>query len=1237
MEQAGVALIAQGSNAYIGDLKSATSATNAFVDATEKGGGRVSAAGQVMIGGLRQVGAVAVDAFGKALKATAAFIGDSIDLAGDFEQGMLDFQAVAGKDVDTDGLEEFRDLFIDIGKRLPVSTTEVQQAATEMVKGGIDPAIIAAGGLERNIQFAAAAMDGDLVKAAEISSKVLGGWVDATASAEQKTAFLTQATDLLSKAANASATDVEGLSLGIFNSQGIAKTAGVEFGDLTTTLALLAPRFASSSEAGNSLKNVIARLQPTTDPAASAMEGLGLYTEETGSAFYDLQGNFVGFEKASQLLKESLIGLTKEQQAQALQIIFGNDAMGAAAALADGGGEAYRAMAEAMASANGVMDTAAIKQGGFNTSLDNTMGSVEALKITIGSALLPVLGELLDTYISPLINAVTSAAEAFFEAGGMSSEFGESVGALATAIGLPGEAVQDLVFTIQDLVSYFQAVVEDGDTLNDFFADLPSSIQPVVMVIGNLITFFQDTSSASDELGSTLADLSGIWNNALATVTDVANGYLSIAQSILPIVTRFWAEHGTEISAFLQSAYDKIITIVNTALDLYDAIVPKALGSVADWIDKHATGIQSVLSGAWKVISGIIDAALTLIEGTLKIALAVISGDWSKAWTDLQAMSVRVTLDIGQIIGGFFDIIAGLFNTSMADILQMWQNNWDMAVNIVTKTDWLAVGSQVVTGIISGIEGAAGSLFSTLQNLATGALNAAKNALGISSPSKVMADLVGVPIIQGIITGLQTASPALMRGISEIGGQVSDTFTDTDIIDALRELGLDAMAGFGKGLKSGVSGVMSIVNSAANSVEDAFKNAFQSHSPSERMVPVGESITQGIMQGLAGMWPTLMSTVSSLSEDLIDQVADIGQQVQGMIADSFGATASIDRQLAKNLGSMKDVLPAYQQYVSGTLKQAEADARKFLDPAEGAKYFQMRSKQIFEYAKLQKDLADQQQASDDAVAVQSAEMAKSDQLRAQIAADLTDEQRTALEEQLKVSESLIEKDAIRARLAADLTDAERGTILRNLAASQVAQDAAIAARHEAQAMIPILQQQMSLINMAHQAELSQFDANKAANGNPFQDLIDQMHQLFNNEKKAALEEQYANAKTDAERARIQKELEAAVIPVNDTGIGHDLQALIQMLTQIFNIPHLAGGGPAERGQPYWVGEHGPELFWPQMNGMVSPAASSQQMAARANTTNYNGQVGNTYNMPVYTNQSPQVMQQSWAIMQASMP
>ena len=145
--------------------------------------------GEIVTGALRQVGALAVNAMADAGKAVAGFLTDSVDVAGDFEAGMLNFQAVAGKGVDTAGLEKFHDLFISLGRELPVSTQEVQQAAIEMVSGGIDPAIVAGGGLRQTLQFAAASGLG-LADAAQTSAKFLAGWTSSAATTEEKVAFL---------------------------------------------------------------------------------------------------------------------------------------------------------------------------------------------------------------------------------------------------------------------------------------------------------------------------------------------------------------------------------------------------------------------------------------------------------------------------------------------------------------------------------------------------------------------------------------------------------------------------------------------------------------------------------------------------------------------------------------------------------------------------------------------------------------------------------------------------------------------------------------------------------------------------------------------------------------------------------------------------------------------------------------------------------------------------------------
>ena len=72
---------------------------------------------------------------------------------------MNEFAAAAGGSLDQAGLSvgQFQDLFLQLGAELPVSTTEVQQAAIALVKGGIDPAILASGGLRDTLLFASAA------------------------------------------------------------------------------------------------------------------------------------------------------------------------------------------------------------------------------------------------------------------------------------------------------------------------------------------------------------------------------------------------------------------------------------------------------------------------------------------------------------------------------------------------------------------------------------------------------------------------------------------------------------------------------------------------------------------------------------------------------------------------------------------------------------------------------------------------------------------------------------------------------------------------------------------------------------------------------------------------------------------------------------------------------------------------------------------------------------------------
>ena len=86
----------------------------------------------------------------------------------------------------------------------------------------------------------------------------------------------------------------------------------------------------------------------------------------------------------------------------------------------------------------------------------------------------------------------------------------------------------------------------------------------------------------------------------------------------------------------------------------------------------------------------------------------------------------------------------------------------------------------------------------------------------------------------------------------------------------------------------------------------------------------------------------------------------------------------------------------------------------------------------------------------------------------------------------------------------------------------------------------------------------------------------------------------------------------------------------------------AVGGPMNAMQTYLTGEVGPELVTPTTASYVTPhdalqramASGAQLSSAAGSATTNNVSSSVTYQMPIYTNQSPAVLQQSLAIVEA---
>lgn len=999
--QTGVELVAKGLSAFLGALNEGNTAVKGFVKGTSEASVSSRAFGEIITGALRQVGAMAVNALGQATRAVTGFVKDSLGLAGDFESGMLQFQSVAGKSVDTSGLEQFKQLFLDIGKELPVSTSDVQKAAIEMVKGGIDPATIAAGGLRQNIQFASAAMGGDLVAAAETSSKILGGWISQSATAADKSDFLAKATDLLTKAANASSVDVHELSLGLFNAQGVAKNAGVSFEDLTTTLAELAPRFASSSEAGNSVKNMLSRLQPTTKSAIAAFEGLGLVTEDGGNKFYTAEGKFVGFEKASQLLQDSLAGLTNQQRQQVLQTMFGMDAMNAASGLAELGAKGYQDMTAALENANGVQLAAQTTQQGYNTAMDNASGSVEALKITLGTHLLPVITTLMNDYIAPGINSLTTFAEKFLNLVPSIMASDNPLQTFINALRVAAPNMLDLINHIQDIKD---TLVGFAEGVKPFVTVIQENLTPILAGLGTAITALLIPSVVS--AGVAFAGAAIAAAPLVLTITGIG-----VAGALL---VKGWTENWGGIQEKTQAVWDYLQPVFLQVQNWLEVNIPKAVQVVsAYWTDTLWPALQKVWSFIDTNVLPILDVLASVALAELKVEVAAGAALWSNVlWPALKAVGdfigntlipiISVLVDVNlavlqkasEALAGFWQKVlqpaleaAGTYlNATLGPAVKSlgdWFNN-NVVPALKAAWDWLTK----VTGGFSGVGSAIDSVIGGLSRFADGVRNLKlPDWLTPGSPTpweialRSLGDTLGghvVPNVNVLSAALDELGPQFSTAGKEAIDRLGRALTESTLPSKSRKTAKDVMTGFADGVNSYSNLATDAIRKSGEKAIAAMEEVWKVESPSKITFNIGVFAAQGLIEGLVGMFPQLDSVIRHMGSVLtggIDHVSkDVQDKIDEMIKSAtqavndakkgladiviggLGAQASTDRQKMSNMDELSKLSDKSRAEAKAALDKAEAEASKMRDAKQGAEYYAQRSRQIFELASLKDQL-----------------------------------------------------------------------------------------------------------------------------------------------------------------------------------------------------------------------------------------------------------------------------------------
>jgi TP901 family phage tail tape measure protein len=270
-----------------------------------------------------------------------------------------------------------------------------------------------------------------------------------------ETSQVSQVVDVLTQAANKSNQGVLDIGESMKYSAPVARTLGVSIEDLAATLGLMANAGIRGSDAGTGLRMGLFRLQTAAGGADEEIQSLtrgnallAKAMDVLGAQILDTQGKLKPMDQVILALKDSFAKLSISDQAILAKALFGTEAASKFLATMNFTESKIQEMFGFVRNAGGVAEETQKKMQGFNYSIVVAGGNVEYLANQIGGMIGAAMKPLIDTFnmaISaamklpdPIRNIGAAAAAAGISTLGLVVAVNAVSGALALVGGVSG-------------------------------------------------------------------------------------------------------------------------------------------------------------------------------------------------------------------------------------------------------------------------------------------------------------------------------------------------------------------------------------------------------------------------------------------------------------------------------------------------------------------------------------------------------------------------------------------------------------------------------------------------------------------------------------------------------------------------------------------------------------------------------------------------------------------------------
>jgi TP901 family phage tail tape measure protein len=714
-----------------------------------------SAMGAMGSGGGRALGALgtAAAASGALVVGAAAAAGAAgVKMAGDLEQAVANISTIK-PDIDTSAV--FASLN-EMSTRIPQSAAQLGDALYN-VFSSLD--VTTEQGTKLVEQFAQGAV-GAQTDAQTFGTAIMGVMNAYGTSVEDASHI----SDVFFNTVNKGVVTGQELAASLGPVTQSAKAAGVDINTLGAMIAGVTKEGGPAAQNINNLNNLFEKV--TTKEAQKAIHDLGVKTK-------DAQGNFRPILDVMGDLKGKLGGMTESARALALQGIFPDaQARQGAQTIISQLDFVKDALNENITTTGSAASAYEKMSATFNSQTKLLENTFNAMLTTVGAAILPHLTPLITALAQGLPGAFaaiqTAAAPAVaFLQGSVLPVFASIAGTLAGMFKGGedwvsfGDAMMEVgrivAAALPGIVTQLQAW---GQAFIDFIAPF---VPPMLTALAQMAAgVFAWITAQAPGIITTLAT----WGVAFIDwIAPYIPGALVALGGLIAGIVGWIAEQMPAILATLQRWGEAFVAWVEPMIPPALAALGALAVGVLGWIGEQIPGILAQLETWANAFMEWVGPATTQLLTTLGTLATAVLG-----WLTEQAPTFLERL-IAEWIPSFVDWVA----TAIPKVVKALEGigtaigTWIATEGPKLKTAADALGAAIVQGIQAGVTRLAGALIGQLTALGTQALDAAKKALGVASPSKRFRDEVGKPMVEGWVQGIRDESPALFGEITKLG------------------------------------------------------------------------------------------------------------------------------------------------------------------------------------------------------------------------------------------------------------------------------------------------------------------------------------------------------------------------------------------------------------------------------------------------------------------------------------